>query len=236
MPEFSPTGFVALGRAVRDAGYRFERFDRAPADPAARQVFLRFDVDISVAEARQIGRLAHQQGLIASFFFQLNAETYNVFAPATLAAMEELRTLDHGVGLHIDETLFGDDEAVLVSTLQWFATCITAVDPMISFHRPSAAVLGRPYPRLVSAYDRRFFDPERYLSDSRRSLAFWPRLQSWISEGRSPLQLLLHPIWWAGGDVPEILSGLRARSARELDQYLLENFRKVFSDLLAAGG
>jgi hypothetical protein len=236
MPEFSQAGFLALLQALAAAGYRFARFDQPAAAPGERVVFLRFDVDISPGDARELGRLVHERGLVANFFFQLNAEIYTLLASATLEVIEELRRWGHGVGLHIDETLLGDDETVMVRTLDWFGSCIAPVDRMISFHRPRAAVLGRSYSRLVSAYDPRFFDPERYLSDSRRSLAFWPRLQSWITEGRSPLQLLLHPVWWSGQEVPEILQALRARRAADLDRYVAENFGRVFGHLLADRG
>jgi len=231
--DFSTGLFADILTAARAAGYAFARFDRAPA---GNKVFvMRHDVDISPRNALVLGRLAQEQAIQSNFFFQLNAETYNIFSDDVIEIMRSLRAAGHCVGLHIDEARFGDDEQKIRRTIDWFSSCVTTVDNVVSFHRPSGAVLGRRFTSFVNSYDSRFFDPDTYLSDSRRSLAFLPTLAQWLIAGRARIQLLLHPEWWAGiNDDLAMWTELRDRRQFELEQYLAINCRKVFGHVIAA--
>jgi hypothetical protein len=230
-PRFGPTLFEAIVERVLAAGYGFARFDR-PA-PEGKVLRLRFDVDISPPAAFLLGDILAKRGLVATFLVQLDAETYMPFAPEVLDGIDHLRAQGHAVGLHIDQTLIGDDEERIAATLDWFATCVRPIDRVVSFHRPTPAVLGRRYARFASGYAPDFFAPERYLSDSRRSLDFLPRLEAWLEEGRAPLQLLLHPEWWEGhADAAAVWESLRARRRKALEDYALGNFSKVFAAVI----
>ena len=218
---------------AKAAGYAFARFDRPPEH--GRVFYLRHDVDISPRNVLLMGRLAREQGVASNVFFQLNAETYSIFSDEVIEIMRALRADGHCVGLHIDEVRFGSDEDVVRRTIDWFSSCVLPVDDVVSFHRPSKAVLGRPYASFVNAYDPRFFSPDAYLSDSRRSLAFLPTLADWLRVGHPRIQLLLHPEWWTGiNDDLGIWTELRDRRQYELEQYLTINCRKVFGHVVAA--
>jgi hypothetical protein len=231
--EFGAALFGDILGAAKAAGYLFARLDRAPAD--GKVIFLRHDVDISARNALVLGRLAQAQGVASNFFFQLNAETYSIFSDEVVAIMRALREAGHCVGLHIDETRFGSEEDVIRRTIDWFSSCVLAIDDVMSFHRPSPAVLGRTYASFINAYDARFFSTDSYLSDSRRSLAFLPTLAQWLASERPRIQLLLHPEWWTGiNDERAIWDELRARRRHELEQYLMINCRKVFGHVIAA--
>ena len=231
--QFSLDNFDRIQDAVTAAGYPFLRFD----DPAARRAepcfLLRHDVDMSPENALELGTWTARRGLAANFFFQLNAETYNAFGEGTLEVIRVLRRRGHCVGLHIDQPLIGDDEAGIARTIEWFDGCITGIDRAISFHRPARGVLGRAYAGFVSAYDPDFFGADTYLSDSRRSDAFWPRLVSWLEEGRPRIQLLLHPEWWGPPSAAAVWERLRERRAAELRAYMRRSFPRVFADVIA---
>ena len=230
---FAPSLFSDIVRAAKTAGYAFARFDRAPA--SGRRFFLRHDVDISPRAALLLGQLAQDQGAAANFFFQLNADTYNIFSDDVLGIMRDLRARGHCVGLHIDQVRFGADEAAIRRTVDWFSSCVMEIDDAVSFHRPSATVLGKSYAAFFNAYDPRFFSPESYLSDSRRSLAFLPKLADWLKSGQPSIQLLLHPEWWSGiDDELAVWTELKARREQELAQYVTTNFAKVFHHVLPA--
>jgi hypothetical protein len=231
--EFGASLFREILSAGKAAGYAFARFDRVPAD--GKVLFLRHDVDISARNALVLGHLAEEQGVQSNFFFQLNAETYSIFSDEVIGIMQTLRAAGHCVGLHVDEKRFGDDEGLIRRTIDWFSSCVLAVDDVMSFHRPSPTVLGKPYTTFINAYDPRFFDADTYLSDSRRSLAFLPTLAQWLEAGRPRIQLLLHPEWWTGiNDDHAIWSELRDRRQFELEQYLMINCRKVFGHVISA--
>jgi hypothetical protein len=230
---FTYDAFAGIIQTVSRHHYTFRRFDRPPEGGAEKLVYLRHDVDISPSAALRLGRIEEAASVQANFFFQINAETYNAFAPETISIIEELRALGHCVGLHIDASLIKPDEHAVSSTLEWFRRCITDVDSVVSFHRPADCVLLREYKRFLNAYSAPFFSPDRYVSDSRRDPGFYAKLQTCLAEGRTPLQLVLHPIWWyPEPDVAVLHRMLRERRLLQLDRYLKENFARVFGGLI----
>src|SRR5262249_28758871 len=152
--DFGSSLFSEIIGKAKAAGYAFARFDRVP--PGEKVLFLRHDVDISPRNMRLLGRLASEQGVATNVFFQLHAETYGIFSDEVIDIMRALRDAGHCVGLHVDEVRFGADEAVIRRTIDWFASCVAPVDDVVSFHRPSDAVLGKPFGSFVNAYDPRF--------------------------------------------------------------------------------
>lgn len=229
---FSYDSFRALLQGVKEHGYTFLRFDRE-APPGVKRFYLRHDVDISPACALRLGEIAAEEGVTSNIFFQLNAETYSALSPHSLAVIRKLRSLGHCVGLHVDENLIGTDGEKVLRSLQWFDACCEPIDMAVSFHRPSPAVLGRDFEGFASGYGTRVWGQDRYLSDSRRSDEFYPILKQWTGEGRTPIQLLLHPEWWhPHASVEAIWADLSGRRVHELADYMLMHFRKVFSPVI----
>jgi hypothetical protein len=215
------------------SGYSFVRVDRE-ATSGRKEFYLRHDVDISPACALRLGEIAAEEGVTSSFFFQLNAETYGLFCQRSLMIVRRLRSMGHCVGLHMDENLIGADSEKVLNTLQWFNACCEPVDMAVSFHRPSPAVLGKDFAGFASGYSSLVWGPDKYLSDSRRSAEFHPRLIEWLAEGRTPIQLLLHPEWWhPHTSVEAIWADLQGRRLQELGDYMLANFPKVFSPVIS---
>ena len=237
---FGEDSFCNILDTVLDGGYRFLRFDEsmdAISLERRRAFHLRHDVDISPAMALRLGEIEREHGAVGNFFFQINAETYSFFAHETLETIRDLRGMGHCVGLHIDELLIGSDERAIERTLDWVVDHVVAIDRAVSFHRPSAAVLGRRYAGFMNAYDERVFDADSYLSDSRRSLAFLASLTDWIAQGRPHIQLLLHPEWWREvSSIDQFWTLLKDRRTDQLRRYMLGNFPKVFAGVLSQNG
>lgn len=229
--EFSPEGYGRVIAAAKRAGYAFARLDEGPAADGLT-LFLRHDVDMSPRMAVVLGAIEAAAGARASYFFQLDADTYNGLAASTREAIRALRAQGHCVGLHIDQTTHGADEGDIAATLDWFARCVTPIDRAVSFHRPSTEVLGRRFGSFVSGYQPGLFDPSGYASDSRRDPAFWPKVEGWFAERRTPVQLLTHPEWWCGAaDADGVWAELEARRASEVANYMARNFPSLFGRL-----
>lgn len=234
MADFSYRGFCDILSEIKSHGYRFHPLHASvPDDPSVKRFYLRHDIDISPRCGLRLGRIAADAGVCSSFLFQVNAETYNVFAPANLEIISELRGLGHCIGLHVDENLIGVDPEKILLTLRWFNECCAPIDKVVSFHRPTSTSLGRDFDGFTSGYGSLVFGDDRYLSDSRRSWDFRERLTQWLSEGRTPIQLLLHPEWWHPHETTEAMWGdLQNRRNDELARYMVANFGKVFAPVI----
>lgn len=235
-PDFGENTFRHILATALEGGYRFATFadyHATGAVPHSPCFYLRHDVDISPGMALRLGEIEHEHGVRGNFFFQFNAETYSFFVPETLGIIRALQDMGHCVGLHIDEQLTSTDEQAIAKTLDWVIDCVIPVDRTVSFHRASRSILGRRYEGFLSAYDSRLFDVDSYLSDSRRSFAFYDTLMGWLSEGRPCIQLLLHPEWWGGVNrLDQFWTVLRDRRSDQLRRYMTSNFPKVFADML----
>lgn len=229
---FSYEYFERLLGEIISHGYAFLRVDQDPDAGGPKPFYLRHDVDLSHLAARKIGEIEHRLGVTSSFFFLLGGETYNLLGADALGVVRSLREMGHCVGLHIDERLIDVQEGKIKSTLTWFNDCVAEIDNVVSFHRPTDAVLGKDFSSFCNAYRSEIFAPDRYLSDSRRDSGFLPTLRQWMDEGQAPVQLLLHPGWYyPEPDALRFREDLLARRSREVDAYLESNFRKVFGGL-----
>lgn len=216
-------------KEIASYNYCFSRFDNERSN--VKKIYLRHDVDISPYNALKIGQMEFELNCCANFFFQIGAETYNIFSDNVISIIKQLRDMGHCVGLHIDEQ-FGTEETGIRKTIDWFSTCITPVDNVISFHRPTKSVINQSFSSFINAYETRFLN--NYLSDSRRNHEFYPQLQAWMKEQVEEVQLLLHPVWWCGIEsMVDLKRVICERKIAELEQYLIMNFRKVFEQIIA---
>jgi len=195
---FSTKAYVALVRAFLDHGYAVRSF--ADAEPDARHLILRHDIDMSLEAAVPIAEAEAALGVSSVYFVLVRSELYNPFSPGSAAALSRIGSLGHEIGLHFDAALY--TEAALEDAAARECAMLEAITgrPVrtISFHRPHAALLGRE--GLLAgrrhAYEPRFFRDMGYSSDSRGA---WhhghPLAHEAVSAGRA-LQLLTHPIWW----------------------------------------
>lgn len=234
-PLFSYESFADLIREVMSHGYSFLRVDQSVNDRGPKPFYLRHDVDLSALSAGKIGEIEASLGVKASFFFLLGGDTYNLLSPENLRIVRDLRSMGHCVGLHIDERLIEEREHKVQETIAWFSGCVEEIDEVVSFHRPTERVLGKDFDSFLSAYRPEIFSPVQYLSDSRRDPGFLPTLREWMSEGRAPIQLLLHPGWWYPEQDPQKYKDeLLARRIQEADGYLKTNFARFFEPTRSA--
>jgi hypothetical protein len=196
---FSPEAYRALLAALGERGYDPRGF--LEADPAARHLVLRHDVDFSLAAALDMAEREAESGIAATYFVLLRTEFYNALSGAGLKALERIAAL-HTVGLHFDAVLYGSDPAALdagaARECDLLGQVLGRPVELVSYHRPGAARVGEAE-RLggrVNVYGRRFVNDMGYCSDSRGG---WhhghPLDHAAIRAGRA-LHLLVHPFWW----------------------------------------
>lgn len=176
--SFSLGHYRELLEAALAGGYRWASFGDAPE---SGDLLLRHDVDLSLDAALEMAELEASVGARATYFLMTQSVFYNLGSSEGRRALNRLRELEHGVGLHaVWPNLELDDR----------------FDPVVAWHNPDPDYMTEPLDGVVNVMQRPFFDPEHYRSDSN---------QQWrhgcphgdLREGRFAwLQLLIHPEIW----------------------------------------
>lgn len=175
---FDLAHYSELLDAARAGGYRFAEFSE---EPSAGVVFLRHDVDLSLAAALELARLEAAHDVRATYFLMTESVFYNLASGEGVDAIAELRALGHAVGHHAVYPTVAHDERF---------------DPVIAWHNPDPEFMRVPVPGVVNVMQAPWFDPATYRSDSN---------QHWrsgcphapLARGEFDwLQLLVHPEIW----------------------------------------
>ena len=174
--------YAELLAAATTGGYRFAFFDR---EPEPGDLLLRHDVDLSLEAALRLAELETEAGAQATYFLMTRSVFYNLGSLEGEQALARLRELGHRVGLHAVYPHIDVDDRF---------------DRTLAWHNPDPDFMRMPVEGFDNVMGDRFFDPDRYRSDSN---------QHWRSgcphddlrAGRFDwLQLLTHPeIWVYGG-------------------------------------
>jgi hypothetical protein len=191
-----------LLEAAKTGGYRFAGFDE---DPTPGALFLRHDVDLSLDAALQMAELEAELGARATYFLMLESVFYNLASKEGAAAIERLRGLGHGVGLHAVYPNARLDERF---------------DPVVAWHNPDPEYMTAPVHGAVNVMETRHFDPEAYRSDSNQRWRHGCPHEQLAARDFPWLQLLVHPEIWVyeGGTMAETMrSMLDAERARRLE-------------------
>jgi hypothetical protein len=192
-----------LLEAAKEGGYRFARFEEEPHEG---DLFLRHDIDLSLAAALELAELEAELDVTATYLLMTESVFYNLASEEGAAAIDRLRELGHPVGLHAVHPNVELDGRF---------------DPVVSWHNPQPEYMSDEIPGAANAYGARYFAPETYRSDSN---------QHWRSgcpheelrAGAFPwLQILVHPEIWVypGETMGETMRAmLAADSARRIEQ------------------
>ena len=186
---------------LQNKDYLFSSFDR---DCTIKRVILRHDIDIDIYNSLNMAEIESQLGAFSTWFIQPNNDFYNMLSKQIVEIISEIHHLGGIIGLHIDGTMFSDQDEMIINIKKMFDFYqeYLPLDPVFSFHRP-AKFLENPaieIDGLINAYETPFFKEMAYISDSNRR-KFWEeeRLFNAIENGSS-IQLLTHPLWWREKD------------------------------------
>jgi hypothetical protein len=176
--SWSLEDYAKLLEAASAAGYRFAHFDR---EPQSGDVFLRHDVDLSLAAALQMAELEAAHGASATYFLMTRSVFYNLAAAEGESALGRLRDLGHRVGLHAFHPHLDLDDRF---------------DPVLAWHNPDPEFMTAPVDGLVNVMSPPWFDPEHYRSDSNQRWRHGDPTAALATREFEWLQLLTHPEIW----------------------------------------
>ena len=189
--------------AAKAGGYRFVRFGDGP-EP--RDLFLRHDVDLSLAAAVAMAELEADMEVATTYLLMTESVFYNLSSPEGEAAIARLRELGHAVGLHaVHPNVVLDDR----------------FDPVVSWHNPRPEYMSDEIPGAVNAYGTRYFSPGTYRSDSNQHWRSGCPHEELRASAFPWLQILVHPeIWVYPGETmgDTMRAMVEAEGARRLEQ------------------
>jgi hypothetical protein len=200
--EFSLRHYADLLEAAKAAGYRFSGFGR---EPASGDLILRHDVDLSLDAALELAELEASAEAPATYFLMTQSVFYNLDSPEGTRAINRLRELGHGVGLHAVWPGAERDDRF---------------DPVVAWHNPDPDYMSQPLDGLVNVMQPPWFDPDHYRSDSNQQWRHGCPHQQLAAGEFDWLQLLTHPEIWVypGATMREsMLAMLDAERDRRLE-------------------
>jgi hypothetical protein len=200
---FDLVHYRELLEAAKAGGYRFAFFDR---EPAAGDLLLRHDVDLSLDAALTLAELEAEAGAAATYFLMTRSVFYNLASAEGERALARLRELGHRVGLHaVYPQLELDDR----------------FDPVVAWHNPDPEFMREPLDGAVNVMQTPYFDADHYRSDSNQHWRSGCPHEELAAGHFEWLQVLTHPeIWvYSGRTMREtMLSMLDAERERDLER------------------
>lgn len=201
--RFDLEHYAEILEAAAAGGYRFARFGTSPE---RGEIYLRHDVDLSLDAALAMAELEASVGARATYLLMTQSVFYNLGSSEGRRALNRLRELDHGVGLHaVWPNVELDDR----------------FDPIVAWHNPDPDYMTDPVEVAVNVMQRPFFDPDHYRSDSNQHWRAGCPHEELRGGGFPWLQILVHPeIWVYEGATMGLTmrSLLNAEKTRRLEQ------------------
>ena len=200
---FDLTHYGELLAAAKSGGYRFAFFDR---EPAAGDLLLRHDVDLSLDAALALAELEAEAGAQATYFLMTRSVFYNLGSHEGERALARLREFGHRVGLHAVYPKLDLDERF---------------DRVVAWHNPDPDFMREPLDGAVNVMQHPYFDPDHYRSDSNQHWRSGCPHAELAAGSFEWLQLLTHPEIWAypGATMREtMLSMLDGERDRDLQR------------------
>jgi hypothetical protein len=200
--DFSLRHYAELLEGAKQAGYRFTGFD---GEPASGDLLLRHDVDLSLDAALALAELEASAEVAATYFLMTQSVFYNLDSPEGTRAMNRLRELGHGVGLHAVWPGADRDDRF---------------DPVLAWHNPDPDYMSHPVDGLVNVMQPPWFDRDHYRSDSNQHWRHGCPHEPLAAGEFEWLQLLTHPEIWVypGATMREsMLAMLEAERERRLE-------------------
>ena len=223
--DFSIKHYEEILETAKRLGYGFCDFTGKRRTPG-KKLYLRHDVDLSLAMALEIARVDHALGVSSTFFVLNECDFYSILDGETIDQVKSISDLGHDVGLHIDvrDTVSrgADLEEFVSRSIELFKTFLP-VEDVVAFHNPDPEILHLEFRRFSCTYEPRFFSNIEYISDSARN---WRGecACSRLERAKGDVQLLLHPFWWvAGSDFMSAGASVLADEIRHTKLVLAKN-------------
>lgn len=197
--------FLKLVAILRGKGFQFSKFH---ADPSEHAVYLRHDIDYSIHHAYHFAKWERRQGIESTYFVMIGSDEYDPLD--FISELREIRQMGHDIGLHY--VLSGNEDHVKKILVQatFLSELVHSEVRSFSIHRPEfLASQGIDVTQfkasgLINTYSPDFFQPDHYISDSKRHWRCGVPHEFLDHYSHEWIQILTHPIWWSSERLEKI--------------------------------
>ena len=201
--DFTLENYLHLLRLAKDRGFQFILHkDDYVLD--RKDVIWRHDVEFEPDIALKMAEIEHEEGVVATYFFQLHSPFYNLFDGYYSQVFHQIHRLGHHCGLHFDCRYWGiSNESQLDEFISldrgYLETNLGVVIEAFSFHNTTKftqSCLEYRYGGLINVYSSYFKEHYSYCGDS---LGYWryDRLEDVLNDDKvQHLQVLTHDANW----------------------------------------
>lgn len=202
--DFTLENYRRLIILAKDKGFQFILHkDEYVAE--RKDVIWRHDVEFEPDIALRMAKIEHEEGVKASYFFQLHSPYYNMFDEHYSKVFHQIKELEHHVGLHFDCRYWSiNDERQLDEFItidrEYLEKNLGAQIDTFSFHNTTPftqSCLEYRYGGLINVYSSYFKEHYNYCGDS---LGYWrfDRLEDVLNDNNvQHLQVLTHDANWS---------------------------------------
>lgn len=203
---FTIDHYCELVKLAKEQGFEFVRYtDSDLLLDSRKEILWRHDVEFSPDIALEMARIENQLEVVATYFFQIHSEFYNIFEAHFSNVLREIKELGHVVALHFDPHFYGiNDEERLEKYLNidktYFEQVFDLKLEVFSFHCTNKFILScekEKYANMLNAYSSFFKNNYQYCADS---TGYWRYevLDEVLSDNSvEKLQVLTHDAMWS---------------------------------------
>ncbi len=230
---FTYRGYEEMLSLLRQSGYTFSSY--VDYVNALRPVILRHDVDLSLEKAYAMAMLENKNNIKSTYFVLVATDFYNISSKRSKKLLKQILNLEHNIGLHFDETVYGvstfdDLKTHLRIEISILTQILGSEINCVSMHRPSKKMLEADMriDGVINSYSKVFFREFKYLSDSR--MTYREDIRGTICDQKyNKLHILTHPFWYSDNQEPMKKKLLHFIRSAGKERYL--SLRENFADL-----
>ena len=196
---------IALAKQM---GFTFISYEQE-FDENRKDVLWRHDVEFSPDVALKMAQIESDQGVQATYFFQLHSHYYNTLAKHYTDVFNKIKDLGHHIGLHFDAHYYDiQTQAELDKYIQldkkYFEDVMYFHIKVFSFHNTNPFILSCEdfkYGGLINVYSSYFKTHYNYCADSTGYWRYEILDEVILDEKVQHLQVLTHDAMWTDGEI-----------------------------------
>lgn len=202
--DFTLENYRRLIKLALSKGFQFISYTENFVEER-KDILWRHDVEFEPDIALKMAKIENEEGVRATYFFQLHCGLYNLFDRHYTEVFHKIKDLGHYIGLHFDCRYWGiNDEKQLNDYIRFDADYLEKAlgvkIEVFSFHNTTPftqSCLEYKYGGLINVYSSHFKKNFNYCGDS---LGYWrfDRLEDVLNDDAvRHLQVLTHDANWS---------------------------------------